>query len=96
MLLHPRQSWNGWSIAYGCTVTWFRLYVRADVLRSYVFLSATCVFICSDTAVWVVPECGGIARCGAAWESETAGNKVNDGALTMPYELYIAQSLCVR
>ena len=62
------------------------------MLRSYVchvlyyFPPRTCVCVYAlITAVWVGPECGGIARCGAAWDSETAGNKVNDGALTMLY-----------
>ena len=51
-----------------------------------ILFSATCVCVYAlITAVWVGPECGGIARCGAAWDSETAGNKVNDCALTMLY-----------
>lgn len=55
-----------------CIFRHTRIYVA-----SYVAMYALC------TAVWIDPECGGITHCGEAWERETAGDKVNDIALTM-------------
>lgn len=47
-----------------------------------------CIHVCFVYSVWVGPESGGIAHCGEAWERETAGDKVNDIALTVLHLLY--------